>query len=59
VNCVPPLGGEIAVRVLFPSSHFIPPTMKVDGSILNVSLVREYSPEYAVVEPEPKMVETP
>ena len=57
--CIPRLGGEIAVKELFPSSHIIPPTIKVEGSILNVSLVREYSPEYAVVEPEPKMVETP
>jgi hypothetical protein len=36
--CIPHLGGDIAVKELFPSSQIIPPTIKVEGSILNVSL---------------------
>jgi hypothetical protein len=45
VKYVPPRGGEIDVRELLLSSHFIPPTIKLEGSILNVSLARENRPE--------------
>jgi hypothetical protein len=58
VKCGPHLAVEIPVRELLPSSHTIPPTIKVEGSIRNVSLAREYTPEYVCVMPEPMMVET-
>jgi hypothetical protein len=59
MKLVPPRGGDVAFRDLPASFHIICVVIKLEGCIVKVSFVREKTPEYVVVPPEPMIVKTP